>query len=390
MGKNFVFWMTAGCCVLLSTAGSSWAASGEESPTSTLAVPAQENPSPSFTRKNWSLSTGFVSRNEGKDDGFGSLLAANAELEFAFSPWMKVEAAPYLAYYSSRVQERFSDDTYDSRLGLTYGHLTFTPLKGLSIKAGAIPQKDLNNSLLISSFRSFPGGAVEYRGQLDDETGFGLRARYLIPTSSSLNTQREDEEKLPLFQTQSFFAETSSADWNWSLQGGLFQWSSLPSKVAYESTRAGNTPANQFLDPEAKFLYGYKGWFGNLEAMYFFHQGSRLGFDFKRFSNTKAPSNLADSQLISLKGGHEFGDFGVAVEAGSFFSEADATVAKYSSSGFGNTNREGNFLEAKLDFKKYKFYLTSKYVKANELNDGPAQDDADSLSFMVESYEFQF
>ena len=80
-----------------------------------------------FTQKTWSLKTGFEARNEDKDDGFASLLLAEAELEFTFSPWLRLEASPYVAYYSSRVQERFDDDTYSSRLGLTYGHLTIEP-----------------------------------------------------------------------------------------------------------------------------------------------------------------------------------------------------------------------------------------------------------------------
>lgn len=343
-----------------------------------------------FNQKRWKLKTGFESRNEDKDDGFASLLLAEAELEFTFSPWLRLEASPYVAYYSSRVQERFDDDTYSSRLGLTYGHLTIEPLQGLFLKAGAIAQSHLNNSQMISSFRSFPGGMVEYKSPVLGLVSVGGRYQYLIPTSSSMNSERENEESLPTFQTASLFANLAQPQWTLGMQAGIYEWANLPAKVASQSTRAGNTPANELLDAEARFRYQYKGWFADIEGLYTFDNGFGMGGAFKRFSNTEAPSNMADSQRAGLTLVQDFGSFSAQIEGGSFFTEADATVARYTSSSFGNTNRTGYYLEGKVDIKPYKFYLVSSYTQANELNNGPSQDDANNFSFMVESYEFRF
>lgn len=345
---------------------------------------------PTFTKKTWSLRSGFEGRNEGKDDGFASLLSVNAQFEMTFTPWLKLEAAPYIAYYSSRVQERFDDDTYQSRMGLGYGHFTLSPVEEVQVKAGAIAQRHLNNSQMISTFRSFPGGLVEYNALPGSVLSGGVRAQYVVPTSSSLNTERQDQEELPTFETQALFLEYKPLDFEVEFQVGRFAWGKLPASVAKDSSQAGNTPAGGDLDPESKLASGFEGWFGSVDGLYKFSNGYASGFKFKRFSNQKAPSNLADSQRLSLVGLKEFDLYGVEIEGGSFFSEADATVAKYSSSGFGNTNRKGQFVKTSLDFKKYRFFVRAEYASAQVINGRSFQDNMNNFSLMVESYAFQF
>ncbi len=346
--------------------------------------------SPEFTKKVWNLKTGFLARGEGKDDGFGSVIGVESKLELPFTSWLKVEAAPYITYYSSRVQRRFDDDTYEDRIGLSYGYLTFAPTKNLALKTGAVSQFHLNNSQMVSSFRSFPGGLVEYRTHSDIGFSGGARAQLVVPTSSSLNTQRQDREELPTLETQSLFLEYNHPSRYMRSQAGRYAWSQMPARTAYDSTRAGNTPGNDGLDPEARLRYGFEGWFGDVEGGWILDSGLSFGAKFKRFHNNQAPSNLADSQLLSLFGNQRFDQFSLGLESGTFFSEADATVARYSSSGFGNTNREGHFVEGKVDFHPFKFFLVAKYVNAREINNGPSQDNMTNLSLMLESYEFQF
>lgn len=346
---------------------------------------------PNFTsQKTWSISTGFEGLKEGRDDGFSSVLRVSSDMNLQFSPWLKIQLRPYASYYSSRVQNRFKDDSYESRLGLSYAHLTLEPISGLDLKAGAISQKHIANKQLISSFRSFPGALVEYENLSLKNVAMGVRAQYVIPTSSSLNTDRQSQEALPTFQTESLFLNYTQTSWKLESQAGLFAWSNIPSKVAYESSQAGNTPANSDSEAESYLRYGYKGWFGSLKGNYTFESGLNLGLGMMRFSNTDAPTALADSQRVFGSAEYSFEKLGLAFELGSFFSEADASIAKYTSSGFGNTNRKGEYIEGKFDIKPYQFYVVSKYARANELNQISYQDDLESFSVMVESYEFQF
>jgi len=392
MGKVFITFL--GLTGLLCSAPKVWAqaprAIGTPDSASISESLSESSSSPEFTKKNWSFETGFKGRKEGKDDGFASLLRFSSEFEMRLSPWLRLEASPYASYFSSRVQQRFDDDTYQTRLGLNYGHLTAEPFSGLLFKAGAIPQAHLDNSQLVSKFRSFPGGLGEYSFKGIKDTEVGLRVQYVIPTSSSLNTQRESQEGLPTFVTETLFAKYSDSNWDTQSQIGLFSWNQIPARVAFESSRAGNTPANADSEAETRLRYGYSGWYGSLESIYSFDNGLGSGLAFHRISNTEAPSSLADSQRISLVGIFSQPNFGVKVEVGTFFSEGDATLARYASSGYGNTNRKGEQIFAELDVKPYKFFLKGEYGQANELNQRTYQDDIQDFSVTVESYEFQF
>lgn len=361
----------------------------EAPPVSTLETYHYQSESAHFSQRTWSFETGFLGRREGKNDGFGSYLQAGAQLEMPFTSWMKIEAAPYIIQYSSRVQQQFDDDTYEGRFGLDYGHITLLPLEGLVVKAGAISQKHLDNKQMISSFRSFPGALIEYRyGATEWSTG--VRGQYVIPTSSSLNTERQDREALPTFGTQALFLDYNSPFFLISAQAGRYAWSDLPAKVAIDSTRAGNLPANESLDPEVRFRHQFAGWFGGINGLYSFDNGYGLGVSFKRFHNEEAESRYADSQYISIYGSKLFANHEFELEVGNYFSEADATVAKYASSGFGNTNRRGNFVSAQLDFKRYKFLVKAEYALIDEINQVSWQADMTSFKVTVESYEFQF
>lgn len=345
-----------------------------------------------FSKQTWSLTSGFESRTEGKDEGFASLLRAKASFIFPFTKSFKLEAEPYVEFYSSRVQQRFDDDSYQDRFGLSYAHLGLTPLEGLEIRGGAISQSHISNSQLISGYRSFPGGFAEYSRTLTQGLQVGLRGQYVVPTSSSLNTERESKEELPLFQTQSVFLNfNDEKDISARVQMGRFQWSDLPAKIAFDSTRAGNTTSGDgSFGPESKLRYEYAGWFGSFDGAYTFFNDLKAGARFKRFQNQKAPANLADSQWMSLYGSYPLGNYGFEFEIGSFFSEGDSSISRYASSGKGNTNRKGEEVSAKLDLKKYQFFLSAVYTKANLINSNSYQDNMTNLQFMVETYAFQF
>ncbi len=344
-----------------------------------------------FTQRSWFLRSGFEGRAEGRDDGFASVLWVGGNFEMPFTDIFSIEASPYIAYYSARVQERFRDDTYDGRVGLNYGHLSLVPLNGLTLRAGAISQMHINNSQMISSFRSFPGGFAEYRLWSDQSLSGGLRAQYVIPTSASLNTERQDRETLPTFDTQSLFLDFIEPNYRISAQAGRYSWSAQPAGVAFDSANAGNRAPNTDNVAEARLASGFTGWFGDLEGTYTFdEQEVTAGAKFKRFHNAHAPSNFADSQRASVLGRKDYKEYGFELELGNFFSEADATVARYSSSGFGNTNRKGNFAEARLNLKKYRFFVDARWTQADVISNTSAQDDMTNFSLMVESYAFQF
>lgn len=351
-----------------------------------------ETPEPSAAKKwsgTYSLDMGGISFSEGKDQGAAAFFWFSTNLKYGFTRWLKAEISPNASFYSSRVQERYDDDTFQSRIWMMDAHVSLEPVEFFELRAGALNQGFLGTSILVSSYRSFPGvqEIVKLKG---DEVEAKFIVQQSVPTSHTLNTEREKQEKLPMFNTQSFSAKGKHFNLiEWKSTGGLFQWSNLPSKVAWDSRLSGSMGSG--IDPaSAKFTYDHKGWFGTAEVCLCMDSTVDWIAEYVRIRNTSADDFAADAQSVGLGASIHFGDRKLDLRYRKFFVESDATIAAYNKGKYGHTNRDGDALEASLGFKKDKFKIYAQGFRATPINQSEAQRDMSVYYLGVETEDASF
>lgn len=337
----------------------------------------------------WNLNMGGISFQEGKDAGAAAFAWFSTDFNYKFSRWLQAGISPNLSLYSSRVQERYDDDTFQNRIWMLDAHLSLEPVEYFELRAGALNQGFLGSSMLVSSLRSFPGiqEIVKFKGE---QAEVKFIVQQAVPTSHTLNTERETQEKLPSFNTQTFTAKGKHFDLiEWKSTGGLFKWSNLPSKVAWDSRLSGAMGEGLEV-ADSRFTYDHQGWFGTAELC--FCMDSKIDFivEGQRIHNTKADSFAADAQSLGLGGRIRFGDRELDLRYRQFFIESDATIAAYNKSKYGHTNRAGDGLEASLAFKKDHFKIYAQGFRANPINRSEAQRDMSIYYLGVETDDAAF
>lgn len=347
----------------------------------------------SASKKKWSgtytLEMGGVSFQEGRDEGAAAYVWFSTKFKYNFYRWLKGEVSPNLNLYSSRVQERYDDDTFQSRLWMMDAHLSVEPVEFFELRAGALSQGFLGTSMLVSSYRSFPG-VQEILKIKGDEVEARIIVQQAVPTSHSLNTDREKQEKLPSFNTQTFSAKGKHFGFvEWKSTGGFFQWSNLPSKVANESRLLGSMGTGIDV-ADSKFTYEHRGWFGTAEVC--LCTDSRVDWigEYVRIRNTSADNFAADAQSVGFGTTIHLGDRKLDLRYRKFFIESDATVASYNKGKYGHTNRDGDSLEASLGFKKDKFRIYAQGFRATPINHSEAQRDLSIYYLGVETEDASF
>jgi len=334
----------------------------------------------------WNFDLGGGNSQEGKDTWSAAYFWFSSNLQFTLNEDLKVHISPYARLYGGRAQERYDDDSLNSRIGLMDAHLAYEPVNFLELKAGAHSQRILDSSMLVSGLRSFAGFQEIVKAK-----GGGLEVRVVaqqvIPSSYTLNTEREKQEQMPWFRTE--HVEVAGKHWGWlewRALGGLYRWSDIPAKVVYESVRLGNAPATTPTPAGSRFAFGHEGWFGGTEVCYC--DNSNVGFvgEFQRVHNNSAPGDAADAQLWGFGPKIKWKNRSLDIRYRSYFIESDATVAAYNRSRWGNTNRIGDNLEFKLHFEDKKFSLYGEMFKAKPINTADVQQrDMEQYYFGVET-----
>lgn len=322
----------------------------------------------------YSFGLGGGDYQEGKDEGVLSYFVVRSQFEYNFAPWMRVKVSPRVDLYASRVQERFEDDDLSSsRLRFTEAYVSLMPSRYVDLRAGAIGQAELNAPLLISSRRAFPGLQQIAKADFKNIQG-SLMFQEVVPTSVTLNTERTEKEELPSFLTQSLNLKGQAETWfDWTAKGGHYQWNKLPSKIAFESGSAGNSIAGE-VAPGAKFRYGFEGYFWGGNLAFGPREFAQMNFEYEAMKNMVAPSNAGQAQSLGVGPTIHLGDLmDIDVRYRRYFIESDATVAVYSSSHLGNTNRDGDNIDFRIDFKRLKFALIGDWYNARTINASTSQ-----------------
>jgi hypothetical protein len=312
----------------------------------------------------WQIEMHGESTSEGKDEGFASHLSADTNLSYRLAPWLSFRGSPYVDLYSARLQQRYEDEDYESRVGLHDSFVQIMPDPHFELRLGALGQGVLETPLMIGRNRNFPGAMEIGHLNINDKVEIDGILQQSIPTSHSLNIERDQREQLPTFQTQSLHLRAKPNDetelFAWA---GHFRWKNLPAKVAAISQTLGNRPTGD--DPaSAKFGYGFDGYFGGLSACYCVHNSFGVAAGIERFANNLAPTERRNGQGLWLGPKYEEKFWSLKMTYTKFFVESDATPAYYNPARYGHNNRDGDSLEFKLNLKKYKFSIVGEYTSA--------------------------
>jgi len=338
----------------------------------------------------WNFEMGGESFSEGRDTGAAAYLYLRSKFDYRYSPWLRAHVRPRLDLFSSRIQEREESDEYESRVRLNEGYLSLSPLASVELRAGAISHEHLENSLLVSSHRAFPGVAAlaEHKGKHFQAT---LMVQHLVPTSYSLNSERDSKEALPRFSTQSVhLAGDMGSNWTWRGHLGHFQWSDLPDKVAYESQSMGNRPTGAEFAAGATLASGFDGYFWGGEFCACGWAPIQGVVEYQGLVNQRTPGAFADGEKIGLGPRWIHRNFTLDLRYFHFFLESDATVARYAPKSLGYTNRIGDGIEARLDLTKYKFAIVGDWVNARTLRSSTSQQTLTDFKIGVETHYAPF
>jgi len=325
----------------------------------------------------WSVGSGLSSYEQGLEDGNAGYLLMAIRLELPLAKWIYLRVNPRADFYSARVQERFDSDSYGNRLQLLESFVGITPIldspESLELRVGLLSQSSLQQEMLVSKTRAFPGfsQAIVFQGS---HAKAALTAQQVMPTSYSLDSEREGREAMPSFLTETLTLNGRGWEFlDWKIWGGHFTWRDLPNKVAYESALWGNSVEGE-VAPGARFRSKFNGWQGGLEACLCPDTSSlQLFGEFRRLKNTAAPEGLNEAQ--SWGGGPRIllGEHRLDLRYRRYFLEKDSTASVYNSSSLGGTNRQGDQVELVYAFTDLGFALKGAWTGSTPLRDNPFQ-----------------
>lgn len=110
----------------------------------------------------WKMFMGGIDSEQGKDEGAAVMLRVRGKFDSTLVPTLDVHLEPVVDLFAGRVEERFDDNTYQSKLWLSDSYLNYHPVSFLELHGGTIGQKflsldeDHENGLVVSHNEAFP------------------------------------------------------------------------------------------------------------------------------------------------------------------------------------------------------------------------------------------
>lgn len=337
----------------------------------------------------WKFGLGGVTFSEGQDEGAAAYSRFTAKFEYRFTPWLNAFVLPQAEFYSSRVQERYDNGTYESKIRMREGYLRLHAQDFLELRAGAISLKDFadgedTTGLLISGGRTFPG--FQERAKWSSEMfEIGVITQQLVPTSYTLNTERDNQEPLPSFNSEMLYgAFNPNSKTKLSASFAHFSFAGLPDKVAFESAAMGNRVQGE-IAPGSQFKSKFAGWTwgGVINSDFSEHVG--ISADYMGLVNTRAQASDRDGMIWGLGPRLIFKSWDMSALYGQYFLESDATVAYYTAPSLGHTNREGQYVQFIANFKESGFKVLGQWSQAKAIIENGVQKDFSEVFLRVET-----
>lgn len=280
-------------------------------------------------------------------------------------------------FESGRSQSFFGDIEPNSGIFFREAAIKYQPVDFFNIKAGVINQDWLDMPLLV--FRqSFPGANAELSYAISDEARIGLISQYAIPTSQTLAPRTVGAEATPSFLTQTAYAKWDDRALKISLTGNLYEYKNLPSFVAFESQKYGNSlyvsaPGSPGIIGgvnNSRFNYEFKGWFTTADISFRLNSMLEPLAKLNVMRNEKAPEAFNDSQIFALGSRLHTNDHIFTVFYANYFAESDVAPSYYNAWVMGNTNGKGEGVELYWQLKKKNFRVHAEYYRTNVINAG--------------------
>jgi len=310
-------------------------------------------------------------------------------IQYKFYDELRFYGAFDAVFQTGNAQSRFGDLSPRTGLFVSDSYFLISPFAKSSgdfftLEVGALNQsRTIGNKVLISG-NSFPGVSEVLRFDLGD-LGLTLRAQQMVPFSQVENAELAEREATPYFLTESARISWDTKAFRATATAGLFQYSELPSAVAFQSQILGNSVIGDQIN--AEFRYDFSGWFANFGLSSYLT--SKIFMQFKGFlvENQDAPQTLNRGQ--EFLGSLQY--IGKRVWFGPYFGvfslEPDVSPAFYNASFFGNNNRDGWY--AGLDVfvrRPSKMRIRIEYVDSNLLNPGALQEDQESIVVTLQTH----
>ena len=314
----------------------------------------------------WQVQTEGQSRDEGMDQGFAFVARFNTNLDIKLNEILALRLSPGGSFYSARLQQHIESDEYQSDVSLGDSFIQFVPVKWFEIRGGSLSQAFLGANQVVSQGKAFPGAMEMGHIDFDQDTHLDISLEQVVPTSTSLNTDRQGREAVPWFYTQSAnFRFEPKEGIGFNIMGGHYTWNSLPSKIAYQSQMLGNKPNGCGAEACSTFAYAFDGVFAGGSVTW--QQAKLFGITagINHTKNLKAPSAHSDANDIRIEPFIDRKFIRASLALDLFYSETDVTPAAYTAYRFGNTNRQGYAVTAKTRFKKSGFSVYGQYVSAD-------------------------
>lgn len=341
--------------------------------------------SDSSSSKKLKLSSDFfmggMAYNEAQDEAHMVSFSMRPKASLALTSSFGVRGDTQLNLTSGRSQSRFYNPNFNF-INIQELVAYYHPSSYFQMEVGALNQASYGSPLFISN-RSFPG--LRLRSRFGNKR-FKLtpKAEYSIPTSTSLESQRTQAEKLPTLTSVGVEAEAQLLK-SLSLQANInrFQFSQLPSIVAFDSSRFGNSVIGT--DPSLSFFrYQFAGWVQSYSASYHYTPSLKQSWDIQIIENTEAPEDRRRSQSVGSQLEFDFTHVSLKPGYRVFYAESDSTPAIYSEFELGRNNRQGEQIDFTVHLKKLGVSMVARYTQATLIENRPLQSDMQIFNLALE------
>ena len=313
----------------------------------------------------WKFELGGQFFEESTDDEKTATVALDLRTKYYLAGNLRFKGNFNVKSESGRVQTRFKQDI-ENVLQVSNATLEFTPLSFVVLEAGILNQAYLEQEMLFAMGRAFAGLKESLVYQTD---GFktSLIFQQSIPSSTSLNTERLQEETTPSLNIQSLQAEINRGPIKGLLGASLYQYAQLPAKVAFQSIVSGNTVEGT--GPSlSRYIYEFEGYALNAKMDWTLSDAFNVTGTLQLLENTKAPTGKARGQMVWIGPSLKVGETRWLLNYGQYFAEPDVAPAYYMNLNYGGTNRIGEFGRVEVEFTKLNFKILAQYVDADIIN----------------------
>ncbi len=327
------------------------------------------------------FSMGAIGFKESQDESQLVLFSARPKVSYSLTKDFGVRGDAQLNLTTGRSQTRFQNPNFNF-VNILEMVAYYEPASFFKFSAGSINQNHFNNRMLIAD-RGFPGLVLK-SGYENKKIRITPKAQYAIPTSTSFESDRTEAEALPSMTSYGVEADWKPFSWfNLQLNINQFQFNDLPSVVAFQSSRLGNSVIGT--DPsESQFRYQFEGLSQSYAMKLKYSDLLSQEFNFAMADNSQAPSDRRRSQWASTNVSLDFGSFTVTPKFALFFAESDSVPSLYSDFSLGRNNRDGQYYGLEVNLKDIGVSIKANFVDARLIETRPLQADMQIFDIALE------